>query len=511
MKTKTEKGLVTVLRYGNRIALDPTTPAVEVAVMPHLVFEEKVFLRGRELYEAKKHKRPIVDVQPWDLSFRDHRGRICAGLGFYPRIRRALKDAGFVVRMERLDTVPRPKAYVPQWDRVLDDPDTVLRYRQEEALRVFDAYDYGRIDCPPAFGKTFLIAKACEVFPKAKVVVTTDAVPVLHRIYHEMCLYLPDVGVFGGGMRRAGRRVTCATIDSLHHAPADADFVFVDECHQAGSDSAATKLARFTHARMFGLSATHEMRIDGRDYFVEQIFGPVRMSMTYPEAVANGLVAPVKVIWTDVECAVNPAAGLSDVAKKRAAYWTNTHRNQVIARDVRRYGDDVQTLITVETVEHALHLRKLLPEYTLVYSGESVTESDWNYYNDHGLVPDDLPEMDEERKVKLARRFEKGKLLKAIATPTWNVGVNFTRLAVLARADGGASPVSDVQIPGRTMRTRDGKEYAIVRDYKDQFDPGCERRALGRWKTYESYGFKQVGADPQAGSKLKKLKRWEDP
>lgn len=514
MTTKaTRPRRVTILRAGNQILVDSRSRRVQRLLAAELTYAEKVFLRGRELQHARKHRLPPVREEPCEAFFPDPDGRIGTCLGYLDRIEALLARHGYKTTVRVVQPPPRPEAYVPHWDRIDGDPEIKLRHKQREALQIFVDHENGRIDCPPGWGKSFTLALAGRLLPRAKIVITTDRVPVLcERIYPEICTYLPDVGVRGGGMsRNLNARVLCSTIDSLHHADAQADYVFVDECHEAGSDTAARQLSRFEHARLFGLSASQDMRLDGKDFRIEGIFGPVRLKVTMDEAVAHKMVVPVEIRWGNVFSDIDPCAGVADpVARERAGIWTNEHRNAVIAQDARQYGASVQLLITVRTLEHALHLKRFLPEFSLVYDGQSVPESDWEYYDKHGLLPDDFRPMTPERRRKLAARFARGKLGKVIATTVWNVGVSMSHLRVLIRGDAGGSPINDVQIPGRTTRLADGKFVAVVHDYLDQFNSGFAAKALRRMRTYKDYGYTQRMPAEGKQTRLRRLMRWDD-
>ena len=266
------------------------------------------------------------------------------------------------------------------------------------------------------------------------------------------------------------------------------------------ADQAARNFARWDQSRNFGLSASHNMRLDNKDLRGEGIFGPIVYSMGYEEAKDHGLVVPIKVIWTKVKTDFDPCEGTDDVMKNKLGIWTNDYRNDLIANDARvdedgkPWGDDTQVLITCSTIEHAVHLKKRLPEFTLVYAENGMSDRDRSMYVRYGFLPANEPRMTAERRQVLARRFEKGMLKKAICTTVWNVGVDFQDLAVLVRADGGGSPVNDTQIPGRTSRlgTNKDKKIGIVRDYTDQFNSGFQRKAAGRSRNYAAKGWEQV-------------------
>jgi superfamily II DNA or RNA helicase len=498
------KPKITLLRSGNRIVVDPTTDRVRGLLVPYLTYTETRHYYGMEKRERLARGLPDVEAVDWEVYGDDHRGRLHTSAGFVDAIRSILLKAGYpsveqrwatsseaARQARRLDT-----AYKPDWARIeaLGGDGFEFRYRQREGLGLFAEYECGRIDCPPAWGKGTLIRLACTLFPRAKIAVVTRSRDVLtQRLYPELAAHLPSVGLITGGKRIKGRRVTCYTSASLHHVDGDEDFVFVDECHQAASDECAYHLgSRFGHARFWGFSATHDMRADGKDKRVEAIFGPVRMCITPKEAATAGVVLPVTVFWMPVHSDDNPVAGVSDpIERKRRGIWTHDLRNKLIARAANTFADDVQTLITVETIEHALHLKKLLPDYTLVYSDRNLDDKTIARLTKKGLIDDSFRPMTPDRRDRITRRFERGKLKKAIATTVWNIGVDFRKLQILIRGDGGSSPTNDRQIPGRPMRVADGKVAAVVVDFDDHWDSGFRNRSARRRTNYLKAEWKQ--------------------
>jgi superfamily II DNA or RNA helicase len=279
----------------------------------------------------------------------------------------------------------------------------------------------------------------------------------------------------------------------MRHAKAsDCDIMFGDECHELAADQAAAELVRWQNSRNYGLSASHDMRYDGKDLRMHGIFGPVVFEVDYAQAQAANMVVPIKVIWSRVVMDYDPCGNYEDVEKKRHGFWRNEWRNTVIAEDARRYDEDTQVLITVETLEHAMNLKKLLPEYTLVYMENGLSSADRERYAKKGFCKSSEPLMDLDRRQQLTKDFETGKLKKVICTTVWNVGVSFNNLAVLIRADGGGSAINDIQIPGRVSRTAANKDCGVVHDYLDQFNPGYKTRARNRAKTYEQNRWEQV-------------------
>ena len=501
---------VTVLRSGNTIVLDPPSKKLEAVLGPRLSYTEKVFLRGKEYYQAKKAKQPTVYDQTWECYTLDHKKRIATSFGFLPRIQKLLLKRGVEVEVNNLNPHPRPEVFKPRWDRLKDED---FRFKQPEALKLIFEHECGRIDCPPGWGKSYVIGCAARALPKAKIAVITRRVEVMQqRIYPDLCGMLPDVGIVGGGMKKKGRRVMCYTSGSIHHADGDEDIVFFDEGHEAAADDCAYKMAKFERARMWAFSATWGMRLDNKDMRCEAMFGPVRLKVTYQEAVEHDMIVPIVVQLSDVIMDVDPCGGLDGVDKERYGIWANEYRNQIIARDAHTYDDDVQCLITVKTLEHALNLKKLLPEYELVYNPDSQQPSDWKWFKKEGLIPDGFKILSGERREKLRNRFERGKLKKVIATPVWNIGVDMKHLQVVLRADAGGSPINDTQIPGRGSRIiqigNSKKLCAVVHDYLDQFNSGFERKADGRVKSYKKNEWDIRFPDKKKRSLLRQLMEW---
>jgi hypothetical protein len=169
------------------------------------------------------------------------------------------------------------------------------------------------------------------------------------------------------------------------------------------------------------------MRLDDKDLRVEAIFGPIIFKVPYKEAEEHGMVVPLEVRWSNVIMDMDPCEGESDYDRERMGVWQNGYRNDLIAKDAKRYDDDTQVLITCKTIEHAMFLRQRLPDFQLVYRPGGIKAEDVDWYRKHELMGDDEDVMNDDDFEKATVLFEKGKLKKAICTTVWNVGVDFQR------------------------------------------------------------------------------------
>lgn len=481
---------VVIYKTGNMLYLDPTTDRIFEILKPVLSFDERIVAQG---YEAKLRKQQGLSkmwTENHTLFVLDAKDRIATNFGFWKLIRDTLRNHGYEVKFKDLEP-PKASVFKPYWNNIKPFK---LRPHQDEFLKKVITNRCGRIDCPPGFGKTFMIGLIAALFPKARIDVVTRRVAVLRdRIYPELVQMVGDVGIRGGGKNVQNKRVMCYTVGSMKHAKAsDCDILFGDECHELAANQSSEQLVRWTKSRNYGLSASHDCRFDNKDLRMHGVFGPVIFKVSYEQAKDASMVVPIKVLWSRVVMDYNPCGSKDGVEKERLGIWCNDVRNATIAADANQYDDDTQVLITCRTLEHAMNLKKFLPDFTLVYMENGLSPQDRDKYYRGGFCPKNEPLMDLPRRQQLTKDFESGKLKKVICTTVWNVGVSFNKLNVLIRADGGGSTINDIQIPGRVSRIADGKVSGVVHDYLDSFDHGMRNKSGRRAKTYKDNNWEQV-------------------
>lgn len=495
---------VVITKDGNALRLKFSDQDLARPVMAALTYEKRTFLATKQQkmqHGGKDVLTESIDCYRW-ITPPESKPHLLTNAGYLNRIQSTLYNRGikFVIR----DKTPANKRVklIPFWDMV--EEAYTFRPGQREALQAILANERCFINWATGVGKTALLDMICKLLPKNRIVVTTKYGDTLDSIYRRLQGNVSGVGIYWSGKKSHAARVLCCSSGCLKYAldTFKPDIVIADEVHELATDQPIAELAKFRYARMIALSANHNDRMDGADFELEGLFGNVVSVKTYQDGVDDGSIVPLQVHWRHVDSRKNPAAGKTGFLRKKLGIWRNQFRNEMIAEDARRFGDDEQVLITVSTLEHALALKKLLPEYTLVYRPKTTEERD--SFISCGLMDAKEPVMTKQRRDTLRRQFEKGTLKKVIVTTVWNRGVDFRSLAVLIRADGEASKINSTQIPGRTSRTASGKEYSVMIDYDDAFDFALERKAIGRRATYRKHKWQQFVEEDEGH-----LTKWE--
>ena len=492
---------LSITRRGFWLTIAPEDGSPLPLVISRPLTQFLIFVRKQFVHASQRDPGALpfslVREEMYSMSPQGH--LICMA-GFLPRVRTTLEAAGHTVTYQDLNPPrKRPTAYEINWERVAQ---MEFRAGQEACFLAVAGSEGGVIDAAAGFGKTFEIALLAQAYDRARIVVVVKGTAIGNAIYSAIRKVTPNVGRIKGGVCDPNR-VTVCSADSLHKCPTDIDFLLLDECDELVADTYADGLARLITAanpRCLGFSASLYDRKDNKHARIEGICGPLLFTMAQQEAEAAGNVVPIEVHWHACRLDPNPADGKTGVPKLRWGIWRNKARNQIIADVARSYDDDTQFLIIVGTTEHAMYLRKLLPDYTLVHG--KLSSADHAFYVKQGLIPPTYVSPTPKTRERWKVEFASGKLKKVIATHMWARGVSFDSLANMFRADGGSSVRADKQISGRVSRVHaeSGKTHGKVHDIMDQFDRGFRRDALSREKTYAAQGWKQV--QPQLGVRL---------
>ena len=423
--------------------------------------------------------------------------------GLWPRMRQALSDSGIQYTTEDLRS-----------EKLRPDPDYSIladfepRPGQLEAMALIASSDCGIIKCPTAWGKSMVISKLCKIFPTLNIVVTTSSTQVVGTLYDRIRQDCPgEVGIISGTKNTArGKRITCCTLKSLTKVnPEEIQLVLVDEVHGVGANQAGLVLSQFVFARRFGFSAS-PIRNDGSAIALEAIIGPVILDVSYADAVNAGMVVPLKYVM--LPCTRGPEflrdiigedgkkhrKSIPEVLRKKFSYWRNKARNKQIAKCVQRILEadpDCQVLVIVETLQHAILLHQLLPNFLVAHYGSTNTDE---FKDDKLLCNVDVGKYALKPKEldRIRCAFAKGTLRRVISTFVFRQGVDFKALRIIIRADGRLSEIDGIQIPGRVARLDDGKDSGYIIDIRDTQDEWAQQRARQREDFYQEQGWTEA-------------------
>ena len=463
---------VTIQRSGNLLQI---TPVIE-QMQSILTYRHRSMDRSWDPV-ARKYVEKFV-VRPVSLCTLED-DKLLATAGFTRRITTWLRERGYNYSFQDFREGELPAPDYSRLGNLLEGQDVVLA--------ILASHDCGQIVAPTGYGKSHLIVETCKMYPTLRIAIISQAVEVVNTVHERLLRAFPQhvIGKCGDG-RNDPKRITVSTVRSmLKTNPADVDLVLFDEVHTAAAEATAADLAHFRNARMFGFTASPEGRHDGAELVIEGIFGPIVHEVPYQAAQEDGLVVQIEV---EVYNATGPSMSTrNSVARARTGLWRNASRNNLIAELARMHSATEQTLILTDKIEHALHLKALLPDFEVVYN--SMTPEQTTKFRRMGLLRNFDKLCDSKRRAYLRKQFESGKLRKAIATGVWHKGVDFTQLEVCIRADGSGSEIQAVQIPGRLSRVHEGKRAGKLIDFNDSFDSALGSRSAKRLKSYRSRGW----------------------
>lgn len=354
-----------VVRVNQHCWVDQLYPFMVPVLTMHLVDSSpQRDENGNRITGVVKYDKPAYWV--------DNDGGVLFLSGLFDDFKKAAERSGYEV--EYIDgRNPNPMSIKPQLEKLTAD----LRYKQADVLQQIMTQDKGIIKCSVGFGKSFIIKLICLLYPIARIVIITKARLVVDQIYKDIVQTLgkAEVGKLSAGTDTAEelKRVVVATNRSASRAPLDScDFLLFDEVHNVG-DNQIYELLRTTvgGARMFGFTASLE-RGDGALGLIKGLFGKVVAECTYEEAQQHHMVTPIRAIMPRYDH--RPITKMTDmqVINKRIHYWQNWQRNQFIARIAADTPADAQTIITVETLEHAIFLHKQpeLKDWPIIHAGD---------------------------------------------------------------------------------------------------------------------------------------------
>jgi superfamily II DNA or RNA helicase len=412
------------------------------------------------------------------------------GVGLCEKLGKAFAQLGYAVDM--VDVNPAGidgfRRLLPNTQRLNEIP---WRADQRDIVEDIIRRQHGQYQLSTGAGKSFMIPKLCEVFDKARILITTVGVGLLQDMYHKMMQEgRVDAGIYTSKNNDpAGRVLLCSLGTVPRFTDREFDLMFVDEKHECATLRRMESLLMVNARKAFAFSADDDNRIDGADAWLEVIFGSTRRKITHIDSVRAGDIVPVRVSWIKVrdnkfKTSYRPGTDGFD----RHVYRDNPVRNLTVADTAKQVKSAGQTLVYVSKVEHAYRLRKLL-DCPVAHAKR--TPEEWDYLKQLDLVGKQEKSPTEQDLLQLRRRASVGDEQLVICNSVWKRGVDFPHLRSLVRADASTSAIDATQISGRLTRKSEGKLYGELFDFDDSFCQEAKARAEKRRVLYRKLNYQQ--------------------
>lgn len=444
-------------------------------------------LLSYEYKEIVKERWTTVTKRTHKIIYREVDFNGVTGLetfqGMWFRVTEALKKAGIPYTWsDQRD--PRP---APRLDLMYG-----FWHKQEELTRKTLEFGYsGKCEIVTRYGKTACQLNIFRANPGLPAVWLAPGSDILDQNFKAAKEQLigRDVKMIGGFSRTKvpSDDITVCSMDSMHHLDPDRTrTIVIDEAHELPTTSRIPVFARFNRARIYGYSGSMLGRFDGRDIITEGLIGPTIVRKTYLEALAEGAVCEMKVIFLHIPLDVAKIPG----GNRHTVYNTVLRKNTECVEMIRFLCDQVipadkQTLIFIHHEEQADMIYNALGGDTRIGMAKVLT--------------------DKER-AALTKSMKLDELKRCVASDIFSTGITFSQLGVVLNVAGGGGSISCVQKPGRLLQPMKGKRCGVMFEFMfTEKVPGAtgEAKALitdsmARQRVYHSKGYTLLHANSVA-------------
>lgn len=325
------------------------------------------------------------------------------------------------------------------------------------------------MDAATSSGKTHVIASICRAYTGHSGLIVTNRQTVASRLFDALRDLCPksNIGIYTSQRKSDGDTmiITAATLSD--YDPREIRFIIYDEAHGASGESRSRDLLAYYRATRYGLSATIENQFSGIHNYLEAIFGPIVHSISDQDVESLGRASPLKVHILDVNEGPSYPQKTSDLTMERHGIWYNRKRNKLIQECVSRIPQDQQTVVFVRTKYHLDHLKeKYLKDFDVFHGG-----------------------LTGKQKKQMLDGFNSGKIKRILSTDSLAEGVDPSAIFVTINANWSQSANSSIQKAGRNRRLAEGKDFGVVIDFNDAWDPKFQKKSKSRLSKYYDRGY----------------------
>lgn len=323
------------------------------------------------------------------------------------------------------------------------------------------AVRHGNVQLCTGSGKSAIILKLCrETGFRTAIVAPSKSIfnELLKKLeYH---LGKGNVGTFGDGKKKIGKRFTICIGDSLANVQpgteeweffSKLDMLIVDESHTWGAET----LEAICHGVLadvpyrFFMSGT-QTRGDGAEKLLQSIIGETVYTLTTAEAVAGGFICPHDFTIVRVESS-NPNYNSKEPLEEKRIHFLNNRNIAAFAAKLANIEATThrrQTLILIEELSQINLVTKLLTVPYAVAHSEKGKEK---------LQKIGLEKVDTAEAVE---KFNKGEAMVLIGTSCIATGTNIYPTHHTVNWVGGASEIKTKQgAVGRSVRLHNQNPY----------------------------------------------------
>lgn len=247
-------------------------------------------------------------------------------------------------------------------------------------------------------------------------------------------------------------------------------FLIVDECHHAGSPQNA-KALQGTFAAALGLSATPQREYDqGFEEHVVPVLGPVIFEYGYPQARADGVVAPFDLLNVQVDLLPQEQEEYDRLTRRAAVLMqqARSDKGKVGVKEKLRRVLQMRSAVSATAKMRLPVAAKIVEqnrgERTIVFH-ERVDSAkalfDVLHQRNHSVCLYHSKIAPEVRRDNL-RLFRRGVFDVLISCRALDEGMNVPETVVAVIASSTASKRQRIQRLGRVLRPAKGKEKALV-------------------------------------------------
>lgn len=427
---------VYVAQYDDKILFYPILPSMakELTITVKSLDGNQLLRHTEKLFaELQATINEVVGITYQGFMQRLIKAIILSGKSYYLDDQRIAKAKGGAFPAPRLDLMYG------------------FRFSQQELLTSALLRDSsGLIGAPTRYGKTTLMVNTLRAYPTLTTLVVAPGVDLVKQLYADIT---GERGIKGREVRcictgrdkqaSAQGGVTVCSVNSLAHVdPGTIDLVLADEPHALVSSSRLSPMDAFPKARRIGYGATLKGRFDGKDSLIEGLFGPVLAERTYKEAVDEGAICPLHILFLRIE--VNPYP----CKDRRVAYNRTLFHSKSAAEIAKRIStevipDDFQTMIFIKDEKQADIVMNAIGKTGTIAMAKRMTNKE-------------REECDRLMKANIIKR--------CLCTKIYVQGVTFSDVRVLVNLEAGGNNTSAIQKPGRLAEIRPGKKCGIVID-----------------------------------------------